>query len=242
MKPCWDVLVRKEKIKEERLKWVSNKPWEASKSWTKKERRFVSYLSLTKQKKKKTKSISDRCNIRWNKRNKSYQHLSINLLERALWMKMSSWCWKMRSNNKEEKVWQTSKRSRESRKFLKKIRSNSKRECVNWWKHLTKKEERAWLMRKEQRISKEPWMKRSISWMSWHAKRRKTTKNWMPLDRRSSNKETKVWWMRLLSESLRLPWEKDKNKPLRTTESKWNRMNKYLLSAMRLKIREERAW
>lgn len=48
--------------------------------------------------------------------------------------------------------------------------------------------------------------------------------------------------MRLLSESLKLLWEKDKKKVLRTTVSKWNKMSKYLLWEMQLKTREERAW
>ena len=78
--------------------------------------------------------------------------------------------------------------------------------------------------------------------MSLPAKKRKTIKSWMPLDRKSSNKETKAWWMRLQSESLKLPWEKGKKKLLRTIESNWNKMSKYLLSVTQSKIKEEKAW
>ncbi len=180
---------------------MNNKPWESSKPWPDKESNSREYLKTMSKKSNKMKTTSEGWSTKFHKRKENSPESSKSWPERVTWTKINCFSWSRKSIRKEESPWLTNKRFKKCNRSSIQAANKLKKISDCCLKSCKRKEERVWLMKREPKIWKESWTKKFTSWMNSPEESLRMIDNWSSWRIKSRRKETRVWLMRLRSES-----------------------------------------
>lgn len=191
-KLCSEKSVKKENKKEDKPWSVNNKPWENSRHLPGKDKSSKDSFKIINNKSSKTKTTSEEWSMKSPKRKENSLESSKNLPERVTSMRKNCSSWNKKSTKKEENHWLINKKSKKWNKLSKPAanKPNKKLECSQ--NNLKSKEEKAWLMKKEPKIFKEPSTKKFTSWTNLQEENPKTKDNCNSSESKFKDKEIKA--------------------------------------------------